>query len=239
MTYPASAGIAYFDGSVWGASKVIGVDLQAYHANLAAIAGITPVSGYFIQSNAAPALALSAYKMPSAICGVGKALISDGTDLVCSANAAVTINATDGNIAKVVVTDGVKTLENATSGSDYVYPIANATATLGTSEIASGACASAVTVAGTGIIGKSMLCVGNGDPASCCTRSGTGTCSADIIDWGFDSDPTGVTGYSASANGMLTIIAYPTFGNANFKVCNNTGGAVTPGAIYLKWRVRR
>jgi hypothetical protein len=91
-------------------------------------------------------------------------------------------------------------------------PAATGTAALGTSEIASGACASVVTVAGTGIA------------------------TTDIIAWGFNADPTSTTGYSASANGMLTIIAYPTSGNANFKVCNNTAGAVTPGAVTLNWR---
>jgi hypothetical protein len=38
---------------------------------------------------------------------------------------------------------------------------------------------------------------------------------------------------------MLTIIAYPTANNVNFKVCNNTSGSVTPGAITLNWRVTR
>ena len=89
------------------------------------------------------------------------------------------------------------------------------TAALGTSEIASGACASAVTV------------------------SVTGVATTDVIDWGFNGDPTSTTGYSPSANGMLTIIAYPTSGNVNFKVCNNTAGAVTPGAVTLNFKVRK
>jgi hypothetical protein len=86
---------------------------------------------------------------------------------------------------------------------------------MGTSEIASGACASAVTV------------------------SATGVATTDVIDWGFNADPTSTTGYSASANGMLTIIAYPSSNNVNFKVCNNTAAAITPGAVVLNWRVRR
>ena len=39
--------------------------------------------------------------------------------------------------------------------------------------------------------------------------------------------------------GMLTIIPYPTSGNVNFKVCNNTGSSITPEAITLNWRVVR
>jgi hypothetical protein len=93
--------------------------------------------------------------------------------------------------------------------------IANNTAVLGTSAIASGACATAVTVAGASIA------------------------TTDVLWWGFNSDPTGVVGYQPSTNGMLTIIAYPTSGNANFKVCNNTSASVTPGAITLNWRVVR
>ncbi len=99
--------------------------------------------------------------------------------------------------------------------SNYAQTIASNTATLGTSAISSGTCASVVTVAGSGIA------------------------TTDVIDWGFNGDPTGVTGYQASANGMLTIIAYPTSGNANFKICNNTASSITPGAVTLNWKVRR
>jgi hypothetical protein len=54
-----------------------------------------------------------------------------------------------------------------------------------------------------------------------------------------NGDPTAVTGYVPLAAGMLTIIAYPTSGNANFKVCNNTSSSITPGAITLNVRVIR
>jgi hypothetical protein len=37
---------------------------------------------------------------------------------------------------------------------------------------------------------------------------------------------------------MLTIISYATANTVNFKVCNNTTGSITPGAISLNWRVR-
>jgi len=93
--------------------------------------------------------------------------------------------------------------------------IGSGTATLGTSAIASGACATAVQTAI------------------------TNTATTDVIWWGFNGDPTAVTGYSPTTNGMLTIIAYPTAGNANFKVCNNTSASVTPGGITLNVRVIR
>jgi len=93
--------------------------------------------------------------------------------------------------------------------------IARGTAALGTAQIASGACATVV------------------------TETATGALTTDLVGWDFNGDPTAVTGYSPSANGMLTIIAYPTAGNVNFKVCNNTASAITPGAITLNWRVFR
>lgn len=93
--------------------------------------------------------------------------------------------------------------------------IASGTASLGTAQIASGACATAV------------------------TETATGAATTDIVGWGFNGDPTSTTGYQASANGMLTIIAYPTSGNVNFRVCNNTAAAITPGSITLNWRVVR
>jgi hypothetical protein len=93
--------------------------------------------------------------------------------------------------------------------------IASGTAALGTGAINSATCASVVTSAGTGIA------------------------TTDSIVWSFNADPTGVTGYIASANGMLTIIVYPTANTANFKVCNNTSSSITPGAITLNWAVVR
>lgn len=116
-------------------------------------------------------------------------------------------------ILKNTTTSGVPSI--ATSGTDYTAPVASGTATLGTSAIGSGACATVVTVAGSGIA------------------------TTDIIQVGFNGDPTGVTGYAPSANGGLAIISYPTSGNANFKACNDTSASITPGAITLNWRVAR
>lgn len=93
--------------------------------------------------------------------------------------------------------------------------VASGTAAMGTSAIGSAACATAVTVAGTGIL------------------------TTDVITASFNGDPTAVTGYVPLTTGMLTIIPYPTSGNVNFKVCNNTGSSITPGAITLNWKVIR
>jgi hypothetical protein len=93
--------------------------------------------------------------------------------------------------------------------------IASGTASLGTSSISSATCATAVTVAGAGIA------------------------TTDAITFNFNGDPTGITGYAPSASGTLYIYAYPTAGNVNFKVCNNTSGPITPGAATLNWRVTR
>lgn len=93
--------------------------------------------------------------------------------------------------------------------------VANGTAALGTSAISSGACATVV------------------------TSTATGTATTDNIQADFNADPTGVTGYAPSATGILTIIKYPTTNTVNFKVCNNTGASITPGAITLNWRVMR
>jgi hypothetical protein len=93
--------------------------------------------------------------------------------------------------------------------------VASGTSALGTGAITSGACATVV------------------------TTSATGTATTDNLMADFNADPTGVTGYAASASGMLTIIKYPTADNVNFKICNNTLSSITPGAITLNWRVVR
>ena len=103
------------------------------------------------------------------------------------------------------------------NGTEYAMPItiASGASALGTSQIASGACASIVTTAATGVA------------------------TTDVIQWGFNTRPSQVTGYTAATTGALRIDAYPTVNNVNFEVCNQTAGSITPGAMTLNWRVTR
>lgn len=92
------------------------------------------------------------------------------------------------------------------------------------------------------VSGTSALATGAISSATCATAittAATGALTTDTIQWGFNGDPTAVTGYVPLVAGMLTIIAYPTANNVNFKVCNNTSSSVTPGAVTLNWRVVR
>ncbi len=110
--------------------------------------------------------------------------------------------------------------------SEKTFTLPNASATLSYT-VASGAKALA-----TGAI-SSAACT------SAQTDTATGTLTTDTVTASFNGDPTGVTGYVPLTAGMLTIIAYPTADTVNFKVCNNTTGSITPGAITLNWRVVR
>jgi len=93
--------------------------------------------------------------------------------------------------------------------------IGSGSTALNTSAISSAACAAIVTVAATNVV------------------------TTDVVTASFNLNPTAITGYIPSTSGMLTIFAYPTAGNVNFLVCNNTSASVTPGAITLNWRVAR
>lgn len=104
---------------------------------------------------------------------------------------------------------------NLSAAGGFASTVASGTAALGTGAISSAACASVVTVTATGVA------------------------TTDVVSASFNSDPTGITGYIPSTGGMLTIVGYPTSGNVNFKVCNNTGSSITPGAVTLNWRVTR
>lgn len=114
----------------------------------------------------------------------------------------------------LTIPNGVVLTGPAASGTAAVV-IASGTSALGTGAIASADCATVV------------------------TTSATGTATTDVVTASFNGDPTGVTGYVPSTAGMLSIIAYPSSNNVNFKVCNNTAGSITPGAITLNWRVAR
>lgn len=123
-----------------------------------------------------------------------------------------------GATGSVVWSDGTDKINRQLLYTDITNAtgtIASGTSALGTSAITSGACATVV------------------------TTTATGTATTDVIIGTFNADPTGVTGYAPSANGMLTIIGYPTTNNVNWKACNNTASSITPGAITLNWRVVR
>ena len=104
---------------------------------------------------------------------------------------------------------------SAVNPATNTQTIASGTAALGTSLIASGAAATVVTVSASGVL------------------------ATDNIMADFNADPTSTTGYEPSTGGMLTIIKYPTTNAVNFKVVNNTGASITPGAVTLNWRVVR
>ena len=106
-------------------------------------------------------------------------------------------------------------LNNLSGTNSGDAEIGAGTAAMGTSEISANTCATVV------------------------TTSATGVATTDVIDAGFNTDPTGITGYGVSASDGLLIYAYPSTNNVNFKVCNGTGGAITPGALTLNWRVDR
>lgn len=134
----------------------------------------------------------------------------DFTDLGIAYTAATCANGALGIINQ--------TVSGANPGNVTIKPcvgagtVASGTAVLGTSAIASGACATVVTVSATGVL------------------------TTDVIVATPNADPTGVTGYAVSASGSLYIWVYPTANNMNVKVCNNTSGSLTPGALSLNLR---
>lgn len=150
------------------------------------------------------------------------------SDLATQAADSVVMNAT----GSTAVPTAVAMPTCATSGHADVYDpsthawtcnvlsggtstIANGTSAMGTGAISSGTCATVVTTTATGVAATDAIIVSP------------------------NADPTGVTGYAVSATGSLYIQSWPTSGNVNFKVCNNTAGSLTPAALTLNWRVVR
>lgn len=166
------------------------------------------------------ALTYGGVTLSNAVTGTGNMVLSTSPALTTpnlgTPSALTLTNATGLPIAGITglgtnVATGLATATGSANG--FARIIATGTSALGTSAIASGACATVV------------------------TTSATGTATTDVIEAGFNGDPTGTTGYVAP--NMLSIIAYPSTNNVNFKVCNNTAGSITPGAVTLNWRVVR
>lgn len=113
------------------------------------------------------------------------------------------------------ITGGTITTTGTIACATCTITIASGDIALATAEIASGACTSAQ------------------------TDTATGTATTDVIIYTPAADPTGIDAYEVSATGSVYIWAYPTSNTANFKVCNNTAGALTPGALTINWKVVR
>jgi hypothetical protein len=227
-------------------SPTVGVDAQTNNLELQDINISSAVTGISIGANTSCPVACA--NPPRLTNGVhvtnARNISSSGTTLVTISNAFGTPDSTAlDNLAQTGITNilidsansctstksrlGSYKLDSAgaiafstdkTAGCfvPYGQVIASGTAVMGTSAISSGACATVVTSAGTGIA------------------------TTDVITVGFNTDPTAITGYGASATGaVLTIYPYPTANNANFKVCNSSSGSITPGALTLNWKVVR
>jgi hypothetical protein len=215
LTFPANTGTA---AELNLAQTFTALQTFGSNASIAATA-----HGVLVSENTSAAVATAAGAAGTVLIGNGAA------DPTFSATPTLGASGTLGSLAFGNATSGTVTIEPVTGalGSTtmlipaavgngiFTQTIASGTATLGTSSIASGSCATVVTVAGTGIA------------------------TTDDLMADFNADPTSTTGYSPSSSGMLTIIKYPTSGNVNFKVCNNTAGGITPGAVTLNWRVVR
>ncbi len=139
--------------------------------------------------------------------------------------------ATGAGCAGVIPAGGFWQLQPNAAGSTFTFECAQGVSV----SIGSGGGGSFAGVSGTSALGTSAI-----SSATCATvvsTTATGTTTSDTIAWGFNGDPTAVTGYVPLTAGMLTVVAYPSADHANFKVCNDTGGSITPGAITLNWRV--
>lgn len=83
------------------------------------------------------------------------------------------------------------------------------TASLGTTLIASTACATTVTVSAPGVI------------------------SSDVIEITQNADITGIVGFQPLTTGSLRIDRWPTTDTINVKVCNPTASSITPGSVVV------
>jgi hypothetical protein len=114
---------------------------------------------------------------------------------------------------------------NGIVGVTLTQTIASGQQALGTAAIAANECSATTQVAATNVLSTDVLSVSfNGDP------TGTAVSGGAVIS---------ATGYGPSVNDGLAIYAWPSAGNANFKVCNLTNANITPTAITLNYRVTR
>ena len=79
----------------------------------------------------------------------------------------------------------------------------------------------------------------NSCSASATTATATGALTTDAMEINYASDPTGATGYGGGTSGGISIRYWITADTMNFKLCNETGSSITPGALSVNWRITR
>ncbi len=196
--------------------------------NLTTTSVTTNGTGVASQVNLIPSGTSPATVTGAASLGVPNTVTTPGVYLLPAAPATGIWHASN---ASGIVTDTLSAVD--LSGADVTGTLAAARFTVATTcPICTVTIASGTSALGTGAI-ASAAC------ATVVTTSATGTATTDVVQWGFNGDPTGVTGYAPVTTGALTIFAYPSANNVNYKVCNLTSASITPGAITLNWRVAR
>lgn len=74
--------------------------------------------------------------------------------------------------------------------------------------------------------------IASGACAAVVTSAASGVLTTDRIAWSYASSP-------ATADGLLTLSAYVTSGNVNWKLCNPTASSQTPSGLVVNWGVLR
>ena len=220
----AGAGVLLtYDGTYWeipgpgtagtGSGSVTSVGLVGT-ANQIAVAGSSPITGAgsFTLSLPATVAIATALTVSASPPTVGSATggVWAGGEGTCPAGAA--------GVDIVCANSSVTRPMGSWNGGTY-YPIpqviASGTVSLGTTLVSANSCSSAI------------------------SASAAGVAATDVITAASNADPSGITGYSP-AGGAFYIWAYPTAGNVNFKLCNNTASPITPGsAVTLNYMVVR
>ena len=256
MTIPVANSTGFLSG--WGASVVATLATTTITPASGTICGLSSVSlqpGQFLSIGAGAATDYAcALGLPPT---VPSGTIASGKNLgIDSSNRLVVATVSGGSSAFSALTSGTNTAAAMVIGTGASIAASGSGAITATAAPVSG-----LTAAGTGVVtalgnnlsaaggltttiasGTSAMGTGAISSAACATvvtTTATNTATTDVVAWGFNSDPTGVTGYTPVTTGALTIFAYPSANNVNFKVCNLTGSSITPGAITLNWRVAR
>ena len=122
------------------------------------------------------------------------------------------------------------TFINLTSQVKGILPVANG---------GTGLNSLATLVAGGNVVklvsGTSTLTSGTVTTNSCqtaVTTAATGAATTDTVEWSYATAP-------GTADGLMTVSAYATSGNVNFKRCNSSSASQTGTAIVINWRIDR
>jgi hypothetical protein len=221
-------------------NPTVGIDVQGSFTELNTIDVEQVTTGISVGANTAcPVACANSTTLPTQFHIVNAYNASgSGTTVVAVSNFSgtptdYTLTNIQGNVTNTFTDTQNSCTETATKLGSYIV---NHSGVINESTSTTSGCMNSASVLNTTTTNPTTAVGGNACSASATTVTMTGATSTMVPLFGAPSDITASTGWGSS--GGLVIVAWFTTNTLNYKICNQTSGSITPGAVAWNVSVR-